>query len=98
MVLANFQFDNKLGRSRFFQKTFLVANTSVKVVLVMAFLTFNNENVVFKERGLTWRSYTPTEALPTSKRLQMINWKEFAIAALDQDKEVFVMHMAYLGS
>ncbi len=48
MVLANFQAEDKLGRARFFQKTFLVANTSVEVVLGMPFFNFSNADVVFK--------------------------------------------------
>ena len=69
MVLANFQVEDKLGRAQFFQETFLVANTSVDVVLGMPFLTLSNADVVFKDRELTWRSYTPAEALPTTKRV-----------------------------
>ena len=45
MVIAAFQVVNKLGCSRFFQKTFLLANISMKVVLGMLFLTLSNANV-----------------------------------------------------
>lgn len=31
--MANFQLDSKIGRAQFFQKTFLLANTSMDVVL-----------------------------------------------------------------
>ena len=37
MVIASFQVVDKLGRVPFFQKTFLLANTSMKVVLKMFF-------------------------------------------------------------
>ena len=96
IVLAIFQEENKLGRAQFFQETFLVAKTSVKVVLEMLFLTFSNVDVVFKDRELTWRSNTPAEALPTTKRVQMIGQKELAAAALDPDEEAFVVHVALL--
>lgn len=33
MILVSFQVDNKFGRVQFFQKTFLLANTSIDVVL-----------------------------------------------------------------
>ncbi len=97
MVLANFQVEDKLGRARFFQETFLVANTRVEVVLGMSFLTLSNANVVFKDRKLTWRSYTPAEALPTTKRVQMIGRKELAAAALDLDEDAFVFYVASLS-
>ena len=45
MVLASFQVENKLGRPRFFQETFLLAKISVKVVLGMPFLIFSNANI-----------------------------------------------------
>ena len=45
MVIAAFQIVDKLGRSWFFQETFLLADISIKVVLVMPFLTFSNADV-----------------------------------------------------
>ena len=53
MVLANFQVEDKLGRTRFFQETFLLANISAEVVLGMPFLTLSNADVQFKEKELT---------------------------------------------
>ena len=45
MVLADFQVEDKLGRARFFQETFLLADISMEVVLGMPFLTLNNANI-----------------------------------------------------
>ena len=45
MVLADFQVEDKLGRVRFFQETFLLANISAEVVLGMPFLTLSNADV-----------------------------------------------------
>ena len=45
MIIAAFQMKNKLGRARFFQETFLLADISMKVVLKMLFLTFSNTNI-----------------------------------------------------
>ena len=45
MVLANFRMEDKLGRTRFFQETFLLANISAEVVLGMLFLTLSNADV-----------------------------------------------------
>ena len=47
MVLASFQMDDTLGRAQFFQKTFLLADLSVEVVLEMPFLTLSNANIKF---------------------------------------------------
>ena len=66
IVIAGFQIKDKLNRARFFQKTFLLANTSKEVILGMHFLTFSNADIQFAEKKLTWRSYTVKKALPTT--------------------------------
>ena len=45
IVLANFQVDNKIDKAWFFQKTFLLANISTKMVLSILFLTFSNADI-----------------------------------------------------
>ena len=47
MVLASFQVENTLGRVRFFQETFLLADLSIEVVLRMAFLILSNADIKF---------------------------------------------------
>lgn len=60
------------------------------------FLNFNNVDVLFVKQKLIWSSYTPVKALPMTKQVQIIGYKEFVAAALDLSKEAFVMHVAYL--
>ena len=67
MVIADFQVEDKGGRPRFFQKTFLVANTKFEMVLKMLFLKISNANIAFGEGTLTWKSYITNEALLTTK-------------------------------
>ena len=45
IVLVGFSIQNKLGKVWFFNKTFLLADTSMEVVLEMFFLTFSNANM-----------------------------------------------------
>ena len=94
MVIADFQVENKGDRPKFFQETLLVADTKVEVVLGMPFLKLSNANVSFGEETLTWKSYTTNKALPTTERVQLVDPKEFVIAALDADSETFVVHVA----
>ena len=47
MVLASFQVEDMLERVRFFQKTFLLTNFSVEVVLEIPFPTLNNTDIKF---------------------------------------------------
>ena len=98
MVIATFQVVDKLGRFWFFQKTFLLADISIKVVLGMPFLTFRNADIQFAEKKLTWKTYTTEEVLPTTRQVKIINQKEFAKAALDKNVETFVVHVSSLGS
>ena len=73
IVLVNFQLKDKQGRLRFFQETFLVANTVIEVILGMLFLTLSKVKINFVERELSWRIYIPDKSLPTTKRVQIIN-------------------------
>lgn len=53
IVLAGFQVQDKFGKARFFQKTFLIADTSMEVIFGIPFLTFNKVEVDFAEKKLT---------------------------------------------
>ena len=94
IVIAGFSLQNKLEKVRFFQETFLVADTRIEVVLGMLFLTLCNANIRFTERELVWRTYSAAEALPTTQRVEIIDKKEFAAVALNEEDETFVVHMA----
>ena len=94
MVIADFQVENKGGRPRFFQETFLVTDTKFEVILGMLFLKLSNTNVLFGEKTLMWRSYTTNKVLPISKQMQLIDQKKFVIMALDAGSKTFVMHVA----
>ena len=96
MVIAGFQVEDKLGWARFFQESFLLAETSIKVVLRMPFITLSNGNIQFIERELTKRFYSAADALSTIKRVELIDKKEFAKTVLDEESETFVVHIAAL--
>ena len=94
MVIANFQVEDKIGRSRFFQETFLVADTKFEVVLGMLFLKISNADMSFGEGIFTWKSYITNKALPTTKQGQLVDLKEFVIVVLDADSKTFVVYLA----
>ena len=83
IVIADFQVEDKGGRSRFFQETFLVADTKFEMILGMPFLKISNADIAFGEGTLTWKSYTTNEALPTTEQIRLVDPKEFVIAALE---------------
>ena len=69
----------------------------MKVVLEMPFLALSKVEINFAEQELTWKTYSLNEAFSTTKRVQLIDCREFVAAALILVEEVFVVHMAYLG-
>ena len=94
IVIADFQVEDKGGRPRFFQKTFLVADTKFEVILEMPFLKLSNADVLFGEGTLIWKFYTTNKVLPITEQVQLINLPEFVIAALDVNSKTFVVHVA----
>ena len=60
----------------------------------MPFLKMSNVDIAFGKETLTWKSYITKEALPTTKQVQLVDPKEFVIAALDADSQTFVVYMA----
>ena len=71
-----------------------MADTKFEVVLGMLFLKISNTDVAFGEGTLTWKSYTTNEALPTTKRVQLVNPKKFVLVVLNADSETFIVHVA----
>ena len=98
MVVAAFSVEDKANQVRFFEETFLVANVSPEVVLGMPFFILSDADDGFSSWELRWRTYTTEEALPTTRRVELVGKKEFAAAALDPEHETYVVHVASLSS
>ena len=67
------------------------------MVLGMFFLFISRVDIRFAEREFVWRTYTATEASPTTSRVEIINKKEFAAAVPNVDNETFVVDIAALA-
>ncbi len=52
MVLISFPVQDKLEKVRFFEKTFLLVDTGMEVVLGILFFTLSNVDVQFIEKEL----------------------------------------------
>ena len=98
MVVATFSLVDKANRVRFFKKTFLVANVSPEVVLGIPFLILSSADIDFFGRELRRRTYITKEALPMTKRIELVGKKEFAAATLDPGHKIFAVHVASLSS
>ena len=51
-IIADFQVKDKASRPRFFQETFLIANTKFEVILGMFFLKISNADMLFGKKTL----------------------------------------------
>ena len=49
MVITDFQVENKASRPRFFQETFLIADTKFEVILKIFFLKISNADILFNK-------------------------------------------------
>ncbi len=85
MVVFTFSVLDKDGKKRFFEESFLLADFKPDIVLGMPFLTMSNIDVNFQARDLQWRSYITGDVLPTTRRVELIEKKEFAAAALEPE-------------
>lgn len=84
-----FSLQDKLGRVQFFQETFLLANTSMEVVLGMLFLNLSSVDIRFAERELVWRTDLPYTAAETmTRRVELIDKVEFAAATLSAKRSI----------
>lgn len=65
IVIARLFVQNRLEKVQFFEKTFLLVETSMEVVLKIHFLTFSDVNIWFVDKQLKWRRYSIAKALST---------------------------------
>ena len=70
-----------------------MVNISPEVVFEIPFLTLSGVDVDFLRRELGWRTYTTKEAILTTRRVELVDKKEFAAAALDPEHETYVVHV-----
>lgn len=64
----------------------------------MSFFFFSNINIQFSTERLICRLYTIIKALPTTRRVKLIDKMRFPRIALDKNSETFVVHIAALDA
>ena len=97
MVVSTFFVSDKDDREWFFEKSFLLADVKVEIILGIPFLTIRNADVNFIARDLQWRSYTIGDILRTIRQVELIGKKEFAVVFLDPEYKAFIIHVATLS-
>ena len=75
-----------------------MANVSPEVVFRILFFTLSGADVDFLSRELWWRIYIIKEALPTTRRVELVGKKEFVAAALDPKHKTYVVYVGLVSS
>lgn len=73
-----------------------MADTTIELILRIAFLAFNKVKINFSDWKLNWKTYILDEALSITKWVQIIDQEKFVAAVFALDKEVFMVHVPYL--
>ena len=68
----------------------------MKKILSMFFLTLSNVDIWFAEKKLLWRIYPSKKALPTTRQVELIKWKDFTKAMLNKNIKAFLVHVSFL--
>lgn len=98
IIVATFWVTDKINQVKIFEKTFLVANIGLEMVLGMLFLTLSSVNINFLDWKLWWKTYTTQKTLPNTRYIEQMRKKEFAIIALDLEYEIFIVHVVSFSS
>lgn len=64
----------------------------------MSLLAFSNANIQFDKGLLTWKLYIASEVLCTTKQVELVDKKQFARAAMNENVEVLVIDLAFLST
>lgn len=75
---------------------FLLADTSIKVVLKMSFLIFSNANIQYIQKKLTQKFYIIAETLSIIKQVKLIDQKNFTKMALNNKSKTLIVYIATL--
>ncbi len=93
MMVSTFSILNKNNRERVFEKSFLLAEFKLDIILKIPFLTISNANIDFQVQNLQQKSYTTRNVLSTTRLIELIEKKKFVITALNPKHEAFVIYI-----
>lgn len=97
MIITSFLIEDKERISCFFEETFLLADTSMEVVLRTLFLTLSLVKIDFTSQYFNWRTYITTKVLPIMRHVKLIGKKKFVAITLNLNNEAFIIvHVAFI--
>lgn len=96
IIMVSFLFQNKLRKIWFCKKTFLLANTNMKVVFRISFLIIFNTNIWYMENELIWRCYITIDILSITKTIEFFEKREFITIVLNKNTKIFEIYIIFL--
>lgn len=68
-------------------------DNNIEIILEISYYTFSNADISFLKKEIAQKNYTTCKVLRTIKKIELIDKKEFAKAALDKNFKAFVVHI-----
>lgn len=68
----------------------------MNIAFEILFLILSNISSNFTNYKSNWKLYTTFEALSITKKIELVEKKEFNTTTLDLDKKIFVVHITSL--
>ena len=96
VVIAFLVMDNG-NQMKFFEMIFLVANVGLEPVLGISFLILSGANFDFLDQKLWWKIYTINKAFSNTRRVELMERKEFATTMYNLEHETFIVHVTSLA-
>lgn len=88
---------NKEKRSHFFEKTFILAEINMDIILNISFLILSNVKIDFVDCYIYWKSYTIVKVLLITRQIELIGNKKFVVVVLNLEDKAFVVHIASIS-
>lgn len=74
-----------------------MAESNIKIILEIFFLTLSNMDIKFAEKKLVWKIYTIAEGLTGTRKVERINKKKFLKEVWNKDVDAFVVNVSSLS-
>lgn len=93
IVLIILEIKDKEWKSWLLEKTFLFSNFSMEIVFKMLFFNSTNIEMNFLELEIVKKNNLYIKTISITKQVKWIDKKEFIIAALELEKESYIIYM-----
>lgn len=95
--MIGFLLQDKLKKTEFLEKIFLLANVHIKIIRAMLLVFLSNVNNLFIEaENVIGRNFITIKDLSDIKSVELIEKKEFSKMVLDMNNKTLVLYICNL--